>query len=68
MESKTATTAVPAEPDVLTVDEAAALLRVNRKTLYQAIAEGKVPGVIKIGRVIRISRSALASSMKTHGA
>ncbi len=52
---------------VLTVDEAAALLRVNRKTLYAAIAAGKVPGTLKIGRSIRISRSALESWMQTIG-
>ena len=52
----------PAE--VLTVDEAAALLRVNRKSLYQAISLGKVPGVIKVGRVIRLSRVALESWMQ----
>jgi excisionase family DNA binding protein len=54
--------------DVLTVDEAAVLLRLNRKTLYQAIAEGKVPGTVRIGRAIRISRSALESWMQTGGA
>jgi excisionase family DNA binding protein len=40
--------------DMLTVDEAAARLRVNRKTLYAAIAEGEIPGVIRFGRVLRI--------------
>jgi excisionase family DNA binding protein len=44
---------------VLTVDEAAALLRVNRKTLYEAVRLGSIPGVIRIGRNIRISRSTL---------
>lgn len=67
MDSNSSSPATPAAPDTLTVDEAAALLRVNRKTLYQAIAEGKIPGAIKIGRVIRISRSALESWMQTAG-
>lgn len=49
----------PTEPDALTVDEAAALLRVNRKTLYAAIAANQVPGVVRIGQVIRVGRSAL---------
>ena len=49
---------------VLTVDEAAALLRVNRKSLYQAIRENKVPGVVRLGRVIRLSRAALESWMQ----
>lgn len=43
----------------LTVAEAAKLVRVNRKTFYIAVQEGKVPGVVRIGRSIRISRQAL---------
>lgn len=42
--------------DVLTVDEAAAILRVDRKTLYAAVARGEVPAR-KIGRTIRLSRA-----------
>jgi excisionase family DNA binding protein len=45
--------------EVLTVDEAAALLRVNRNTLYEAIKLGQVPGVARIGKTIRLSRAAL---------
>lgn len=44
---------------VVNVDEAAELLRVDRKTLYAAIAQGHVPGVIRLGRSIRIGRAAL---------
>lgn len=44
---------------LLTVDEAAAMLRVNRKTLYEAIRLGEVPGVVHVGRTIRIGRVAL---------
>lgn len=46
-------------PFALTVDEAADLLRVDRKTLYSAISEGSVPGVLRLGRTIRIARDAL---------
>jgi len=46
-------------PEFLTVDEAAALLRVNRKTLYESVKRGLVPGVLQIGRSIRIRRSVL---------
>lgn len=49
----------PSEPEFLTVDEAAVLLRVNRNSLYQAIERGEVPGVRRIGRLIRIRRAAL---------
>ena len=55
----TATHQGPAVPDFLTVDEAAALLRVNRKTLYESIRLTQLPGVIHIGRSIRIRRDAL---------
>jgi excisionase family DNA binding protein len=46
-------------PEVLTVEEAAALLRVNHKTLRDAIRRNEVPGVVRLGRVIRLSRTAL---------
>jgi excisionase family DNA binding protein len=51
------------EPEMLTVDEAAALLRVNRKTVYEAIRRKQLPGVIHLGRTIRVSRSALVLSI-----
>ncbi len=54
-------------PEVLTVEEAAAFLRVNRKTLYEAVRLGSVPGVIRLGRVIRISKSALISWVQGNG-
>lgn len=43
-------------PAVLTVEEVADLMRVDRKTAYAAIAEGGLPGVRRLGRCIRISR------------
>lgn len=46
-------------PVVLTVDELAALLRVERKTAYAAIAKGDIPGVRRVGRTIRILRDAV---------
>ena len=39
--------------------EAARLLSVGRSTLYELIARGDIPGVIRIGSAIRISRRAL---------
>ncbi len=44
--------------DVLTVDEAAVLLKVGRNTLYEACARNEVP-CQRIGRQIRFSRAAL---------
>jgi excisionase family DNA binding protein len=43
-------------PPVLTVEEVADLMRIDRKTAYAAIAEGELPGVRRVGRCIRISR------------
>lgn len=43
---------------VLTVEEAAELLRVDRKTLYDAVRRHEVPGVVRVGRAIRIGRAA----------
>jgi excisionase family DNA binding protein len=45
-------------PEVLTVREAAAILRVGRNQLYQAIARGEL-GAVRIGRSIRIPKHAL---------
>ena len=44
--------------DVLTVDQAARLLRVGRNQLYEAIGRGEIPHR-RIGRSIRLSRLAL---------
>jgi excisionase family DNA binding protein len=46
-------------PPVMTVDELARLLRVNRKTAYDALARGEIPGARRIGRTYRISRDAV---------
>ena len=52
------TSAVTRLPEVLTVREAAALLRVGRNQLYQAVARGEL-GAVRIGRSIRIPKQAL---------
>lgn len=43
-------------PPVLTVNELADLLRVNRKTVYASIRAGEIPGVRKVRGRIRIHR------------
>lgn len=40
-------------PAFSTVDEVAKKLRVNRKTVYEAIARGEIPAV-RIGRALRV--------------
>lgn len=56
-----------AAPEFLTVDEAAALLRVNRKTLYESIRLNQVPGVLRVGKALRIRRAALLESSPGKG-
>ena len=46
-------------PDILTVKELSDLLRLNVKTVYEAITNGEIPGCKRIGRNIRISRKAV---------
>ena len=46
-------------PPVLTVEEVADLMRIDRKTAYAAIAGGDIPGVRRLGRCIRVSRDVL---------
>jgi excisionase family DNA binding protein len=41
-------------PEILTVDELAALLLVNRKTVYEALARAEIPGARRIGGRYRI--------------
>lgn len=47
------------DPVVLTVDELAARLRIGRRAAYEAVSRGEVPGVIRVGRSIRISTAAV---------
>jgi excisionase family DNA binding protein len=62
--SSTSTLATLSE--VLTVREAAAILRVGRNQLYQAVARGQL-GAIRIGRSIRIPRQALLDLLAAAG-
>ena len=59
MESAVTTLGLP-NRSTLTVREAAAVLRVNVKTLYAEINSNRFPA-IRLGRVIRIARSVVAS-------
>jgi excisionase family DNA binding protein len=48
------------EPAVLTVPEAARLLRIGRGAAYEAARRGDLP-VVRIGRTLRVPRRALMS-------
>ena len=50
-------------PDVLTVTEAAKLLRVGRNQAYELVRRGELHGR-KIGRVVRIPKSALVAFLE----
>lgn len=49
---------MPSLPLVLTVEEAAAALRISRGAAYEAVRANEIPHV-RIGRTIRVPRAAL---------
>ena len=51
------------EPEFLTVDEVAELLRVSARTVQRLLKEGKLPGV-RVGRQWRIPRAELVAYLK----
>jgi excisionase family DNA binding protein len=56
---------VPADPGaVIGVPDLAALLGVERKTVYQLIQLGYIPGVRRLGRTIRIHRDTVLSWLR----
>jgi excisionase family DNA binding protein len=50
--------------DIVTVDEFAALMRWNRKTAYERVRKGEVPGVLP-GRPYRIHVPTVLASVST---
>lgn len=46
-------------PELLRIPEAARLLGVRRQTIYRWAAEGKVPGLIRVGRTMRVNADVL---------
>ena len=55
----------PPIPLVLTVEEVAELLRLNKKTVYSAAASGEIPGVRRIGTRLRFYGPVLAKWLET---
>jgi excisionase family DNA binding protein len=51
------------EPLLLTVREAATLMRIGRDTAYALVAEGRIPS-IRLGRHIRIPRVSLIAHLQ----
>ena len=60
-------TAVAELPPLLRVEEVAKLLRINRKSAYAAVESGAIPGVVRIGRSIRVSRDAVLEWLRGQG-
>ena len=48
-------------PEFLKVDEVAELLRVDRKTVYEAAHRNEIPGFVRVGRVMRFRRDAVVA-------
>ncbi len=48
-------------PEFLIVEESEAPLRVDRKTLYESIRREQAPGVVHVGKSLRVRRNALLS-------
>jgi excisionase family DNA binding protein len=46
-------------PELLTVSEVAQMLRTTRKAAYAMVERGQLPGVLRIGRRVRVSRARL---------
>jgi excisionase family DNA binding protein len=47
------------EPELLHLEEAARVLRIGRSRAYEMAARGELPGLIRIGRSLRVSRRSL---------
>ena len=47
------------ESATIKVEEAAALLGIGRQTAYDLAAQGKLPGALRLGRRIVVSKKAL---------
>jgi excisionase family DNA binding protein len=48
-------------PPILTIEELAAYLRLNHKTIRDAIGRGDIPGVRRFGGAVRIHRDTVVS-------
>ena len=51
------------QPRFLTVPETARLLRINRGRAYLMAADGSLPGVVRLGRSIRVDRLRLLEEL-----
>jgi excisionase family DNA binding protein len=50
--------------EFLTIPETAKLLRINRGRAYAMANDGTLPGVIRLGRTIRVDRTRLIAGLR----
>ena len=55
------------EAQTFKVEEAAKLLGIGRQTAYHLAQEGKLPGALRLGRRIVVSRRALEAFLEAKG-
>ncbi len=53
------------DPDIITIPEAAKLLRISERTAYDLARDGKLAGAIKVGSQWRIDRGVLIAWIKS---
>jgi len=51
------------EPRFLSIPEVARLLRINRGRAYAMANDGSLPGVVRLGRTIRVNRIRLLEGL-----
>lgn len=54
-------------PDIMNVDELAEFMRVNRKTIYDMIKFGELPGAQSVRGTIRIRKQAVLAWLDAGG-
>ena len=52
------------EPATLTVEQSAQLLGIGRQTAYDLVRQGKLPGALRLGRRIVVSRQVLEAFLE----
>lgn len=56
------------DAEIITVDQAAALLQLDRKTVYVLVEKRQLPGARRLGKCIRIHKATLMKWMETGNA
>jgi hypothetical protein len=51
-------------PDIMTVEETAALLRIHTKTAYEKLKRRKIPGGVNFDGVVRVSKAVLLEAFR----